>query len=41
MRQTVGHVLDCIRVLIQRHNISATFQKRFGVAAAATCSVEN
>src|SRR5215472_19066207 len=41
MRQTLGHVLDRIRVLVQRQNIGATFQKRFGVASATTCSVEN
>jgi hypothetical protein len=41
MRQTLGHVLDCIRILIQGQNIGAAFQKRFGVPAAATRSVEN
>src|SRR5262249_56737159 len=41
MRQTLGHVPDCIRILIQSQNIGATIQKRFRVAAAATCSVED
>src|SRR5262249_53755419 len=41
MRQTLGHVPDCIRVLIQSQNVGATLQKRFRVAAAATCSVED
>ncbi len=41
MRQTLGHVPDCIRILIQSQNIGATFQKRFSVPAAATRSVED
>ena len=41
MRQTLGHVPDCIRILIQSQNIGAAFQKRFSVAAAATRSVED
>ena len=41
IRQTLGHVPDCIRVLIQSQNIGATFQKRFSVAAAATRCVED
>src|SRR4029077_19458782 len=41
MRQTLGHVLDCSRVLIQSQNIGTAFYKRFRVAAAAARSVED
>jgi len=41
MRQTLGHVTDCVRILIQSENIGATFQKRFSVPAATTRSVED
>src|SRR5262249_2612629 len=41
MRQMLGHVPDCIRILVQSQNIGASFQKRFSVPAAATRSVEN
>src|SRR4030095_10135050 len=41
MCQTLAHVLDCVRVLVQSENISASFQERFGVAAAAAGSVED
>src|SRR5439155_8979234 len=41
IRQTLAHVPDCIRVLIQGQNIGATFQKRFSVPAAATRCVED
>src|SRR5262249_52376459 len=38
MRQTLGYMPDCVRILIQRQNIGATFQKGFGGPAAPTCS---
>ena len=41
MRQTLGHLPDCIRVLIQSQHIGAIFYKRFRVPAAAARSVEN
>jgi hypothetical protein len=41
MRQTLGHVPDCIRILIQSQNVGAAFQKRFSVAAATTRCVED
>src|SRR5881394_3773868 len=41
MRQTLGHVTECVRILIQSENIGATFQKRFSVPAATTRSVED
>src|SRR5205814_9191621 len=41
MRQTLGHVTDCLMILIQSENIGATFQKRFSVPAATTRSVED
>src|ERR1043166_8174364 len=41
MCQTLAHVLDCVRGLVQSENISASFQERFGVADAAACSVED
>ena len=41
MGQTLGHVADCIRVLIQSYNVGATFKEGFGVTAAAACRIQN
>ena len=41
MRETVSDVSHRIGILIQSKNIGAAFQKRFGVPAATTRSVEN
>src|SRR5262245_13594303 len=41
VRQMLGHVPDRIRILVQSQDFSTTFQKRFGVTAAPTGSVEH
>src|SRR5262249_656552 len=41
MRETLAHMPDCIRILIQSQNISATSKESFGVAAAAAGSIHD
>src|SRR5439155_4687468 len=41
MREMLVHMLNCIRILIQSQNIGATFQERFGMAAAAARCIQD
>src|SRR6266536_2910414 len=40
-RESFSHVLDCIRILIQRQNLGATFQQLFGMATTTTGSIHD
>jgi hypothetical protein len=38
-RESLAHMLHCIRVLVQSQNIGARFQKGFCVTTTAACSI--
>jgi hypothetical protein len=40
MCEALGHVPDCIRILIQSDHVGATFKHGFAVTTAATRGIE-